>query len=350
MSRQSRASKKAQKAKADLVPSMMSIYGKPCVVVFSEDENALLSLNESLSNLDTRDLNNQSLALSNTSSKKKMKSGNNQSSSKKIRSKQKKNTSYDVGCFSKKEIKKIRKLLKQQNENSKKYETSNSSLGANLSKSDIKKISKRVAKYLTAEALENMIYANAMNMAHANYTHLDPSIRLASPLESYDQSTYDNLKMQADTDYITQSAPTSMPEKNQLYVEQAAGNPLYDMQASSSSTRYSGASTAHEQNASVDSHVSNSSSSVHASKIVSSTQSTRPVNDGAKAFPRASNKERMVLEYLATHPDATQTELSSVLLVSRSTIADYTSSLQGKGYLKREGTRRDGRWIVKGIA
>lgn len=64
--------------------------------------------------------------------------------------------------------------------------------------------------------------------------------------------------------------------------------------------------------------------------------------------PTASlnEKECSVLDYLTQHPTATQTELAEKLYISRSTVADYTASLQTKGLLIREGSRRAGRWIV----
>ena len=63
-------------------------------------------------------------------------------------------------------------------------------------------------------------------------------------------------------------------------------------------------------------------------------------------YTKPNDKEKEILDYLAKHPSATQIELANVMALSRSTIADYTSTLKNKGLLHREGTRRSGRWVV----
>ncbi len=63
-------------------------------------------------------------------------------------------------------------------------------------------------------------------------------------------------------------------------------------------------------------------------------------------YTKPNDKEKEILDYLSKHPSATQIELANVMALSRSTIADYTSTLKTKGLLHREGTRRSGRWVV----
>lgn len=56
--------------------------------------------------------------------------------------------------------------------------------------------------------------------------------------------------------------------------------------------------------------------------------------------------ERAVLEYIAAHPSANQDEVAGAVGISRSSVAGYTPSLQKKGLLRREGSRKSGTWVV----
>ncbi len=195
-----------------------------------------------------------------------------------------------------------------------------------------------------------MIYVNAVNMAQTAFTHQRSSSGIAPSFESSDLNNNKNFHPLTQAAYPAQSVVNTLSGSSHIHIDQATDGSQCNTHAGTAPRTHADTGISLEYKGVGDSHASNPTSGAHANTITSSMQSSNPIKNSMDAFPRASNKEREVLEYLATHPDATQTELSSVLLVSRSTIADYTSSLQGKGYLKREGTRRDGRWIVKGIA
>ena len=55
----------------------------------------------------------------------------------------------------------------------------------------------------------------------------------------------------------------------------------------------------------------------------------------------------MILERLAENPTMTQKELMEELVLSRKQIQKEIKELQEKGILVREGSNRNGRWIVK---
>ena len=56
--------------------------------------------------------------------------------------------------------------------------------------------------------------------------------------------------------------------------------------------------------------------------------------------------EDNILKYLKDNPTATQVEVAEVLEKSRRTIQDIIAILKEKGVLKREGSRKNGKWIV----
>ena len=53
-----------------------------------------------------------------------------------------------------------------------------------------------------------------------------------------------------------------------------------------------------------------------------------------------------VLEYLKTHPDATQSEIATAIKKSRRSVQRNITALQDKGLLRREGSRKKGMWVV----
>lgn len=54
-----------------------------------------------------------------------------------------------------------------------------------------------------------------------------------------------------------------------------------------------------------------------------------------------------IVEFLRTHPRATQIELANAVGKSRRTVQNIITELRGKGLLDRDGARKNGRWIVK---
>lgn len=59
-----------------------------------------------------------------------------------------------------------------------------------------------------------------------------------------------------------------------------------------------------------------------------------------------NNTERRVLELLAGNSKLTSVDLSEKINVTKRTVERAFLSLQKKDLLKREGTKRDGKWIV----
>jgi len=56
--------------------------------------------------------------------------------------------------------------------------------------------------------------------------------------------------------------------------------------------------------------------------------------------------ENEILEYLTTHPRATQVEIASAIKKSRRTVQDVIARLKQSGKLDREGAKKNGAWIV----
>jgi len=56
--------------------------------------------------------------------------------------------------------------------------------------------------------------------------------------------------------------------------------------------------------------------------------------------------EESILEYLKNHPTTTQKELADVIGKTRRGVQEAIARLKEKGLLKREGARKNGRWVV----
>ena len=56
--------------------------------------------------------------------------------------------------------------------------------------------------------------------------------------------------------------------------------------------------------------------------------------------------EESTLDYLKNHPNATQKEVADALGKTRRGVQDAIARLKEKGLLKREGARKNGRWVV----
>ena len=56
--------------------------------------------------------------------------------------------------------------------------------------------------------------------------------------------------------------------------------------------------------------------------------------------------ETEILEFLRDHPTATQKEVATAVSKSLNTAKNATVHLQELGLLKREGAKKNGRWIV----
>ena len=56
--------------------------------------------------------------------------------------------------------------------------------------------------------------------------------------------------------------------------------------------------------------------------------------------------QALLLEIMRDRPTITQAELVAELGVVRSTVSRWIKTLQDNGYLLREGSRKNGRWVV----
>jgi DNA-binding Lrp family transcriptional regulator len=57
--------------------------------------------------------------------------------------------------------------------------------------------------------------------------------------------------------------------------------------------------------------------------------------------------EKAILEFLHGNPTATQAEVAAAIGKSLRTVKTDMAALQEKGLLKREGARKNGRWVVE---
>ncbi len=59
-----------------------------------------------------------------------------------------------------------------------------------------------------------------------------------------------------------------------------------------------------------------------------------------------SNNEKRLLEMVSKDPGVTAAEIAEAIGVSERTVKKYISSLSNRGYIKREGGDKTGRWII----
>ncbi len=62
--------------------------------------------------------------------------------------------------------------------------------------------------------------------------------------------------------------------------------------------------------------------------------------------PQLTERQQKILDYLREHPVATYEEVCVVVDMTRRTVATELSALKGMGLLAREGSDKDGKWIV----
>lgn len=60
-----------------------------------------------------------------------------------------------------------------------------------------------------------------------------------------------------------------------------------------------------------------------------------------------NNTEKRVLELLLLNPNENALSLCEIIGVSKRTSERALKSLQEKGFIERQGSKRDGSWIVK---
>ena len=78
-----------------------------------------------------------------------------------------------------------------------------------------------------------------------------------------------------------------------------------------------------------------------------------PIQSAAAGAPKCNNctldctlEELAVLRVIAANPSITQKDLAAEIGRSERTIKTRTVALQEKGYLRREGGKRNGHWEV----
>ena len=397
MSRKKGSKRKTTKKEAFFVPTMVSISGRPCIVVFGNDKKKLKHLTQSIDALNYSSSPFDTFPFPFFTGDEQL-SKNKKKKKSKCKKKPKKK-SIRRSQLSKKEIRKLKKLIKKSYKSSlrdaKKGKKSKKVKKQKISNKAIKKISKQVLRHMRAQMFDQMVYHNTGKVVSHYLSKGSDKVPLVIKHEP------DQYSFNADESLLTTvvpvdegrrvEAPKSPYESGRAYEEsvESSENAVYPRSLEHLNTlsesvtkpaparnrksrkktsprrinRAKGAAAhnmypqkIYKRKPELD---ANRITKIHAMhKKAARSDSKR---DAAKRkhssmmqvqnapFPQASKNERRVLEYLSTHPQATQSELSNVLLVSRSTIADYTSSLQLKGYLRREGTRRDGRWVVVGL-
>ena len=60
-----------------------------------------------------------------------------------------------------------------------------------------------------------------------------------------------------------------------------------------------------------------------------------------------SNTEKKVIELLLLNPNENALTLSNQIGIVKRTAERALKSLKDKGYIERQGSKRDGRWVVK---
>lgn len=69
---------------------------------------------------------------------------------------------------------------------------------------------------------------------------------------------------------------------------------------------------------------------------------------GTKKEPKkGTERKRAIFDILAANPTITQTQLMEKMNLTRKQIQKDMKELQEEGVLVREGTNRNGRWVVK---
>lgn len=72
------------------------------------------------------------------------------------------------------------------------------------------------------------------------------------------------------------------------------------------------------------------------------------IQKGAKKEPKkGTERKRAIFDILAANPTITQTQLMEKMNLTRKQIQKDMKELQEEGVLVREGTNRNGRWVVK---
>ena len=70
---------------------------------------------------------------------------------------------------------------------------------------------------------------------------------------------------------------------------------------------------------------------------------------GAKKEPKkGAERKQAMLAILAENPTITQTQIMEEMNLTRKQVQKDMKELQLEGVLLREGTNRNGRWVVKG--
>ena len=81
-------------------------------------------------------------------------------------------------------------------------------------------------------------------------------------------------------------------------------------------------------------------------QFLNTTISTTPKGIDATQ-KETSTTQKAILDYLKEHPHATRQEVAEALgIITEDGIKYHFSRLQKNGYLKREGGRKLGRWVV----
>ena len=81
--------------------------------------------------------------------------------------------------------------------------------------------------------------------------------------------------------------------------------------------------------------------------VFARTQGAVEGGDAQSGAGRAQARRDRLLEYLGAHPLSTTNEMAEALGTSVSTVNRIIASLKAEGLLWREGSRKNGRWVVQ---
>ena len=87
---------------------------------------------------------------------------------------------------------------------------------------------------------------------------------------------------------------------------------------------------------------------IHPKFLEISREEPKRSQKGAKKEPKkGAERKRAILEIVAENPTVTQAQLMEELNLTRKQVQKDMRELQEKGSLVREGTNRNGRWMIQ---
>ncbi|MBI4980201.1 winged helix-turn-helix transcriptional regulator [Candidatus Woesearchaeota archaeon] len=85
---------------------------------------------------------------------------------------------------------------------------------------------------------------------------------------------------------------------------------------------------------------------IHKKALLEETPQVTPQKNPPKEPPKRTELEETILRFLINNPSATRKIIAEKLNLSPETVKEYLEKLKEKGFLKREGGRKMGYWVV----